>query len=425
MAEIGSITTRAGLFNETVASISTDESIGGILFDISGFEQPFAGYAQLNENFGSQQVHLINNLDDAENLGLKDDGFLSGLAYYHLSMFYDYIGNDRQLYVAFADCSSDWDFIITMQRATNGKMFQLGVWTSQPLFETSQSTLQLSFTRIITDIENVAEELTGKVGQPSGSPIPLNIILSANTHTGFYKFTLRNLPNGTVYNAPKLSVLLCQNGTDEVHEMQSVMPGKTPVGSLGVAMAVLSLAGAEANIGCVQDFNLNRNDHFQYPEIAVNDTYYPLGGINKIVQGILVSNGYIIPTTYPAKEGECYFGGDPTFSSGDYGIISNNRIIHKCRRVVFSVLLPYLHSNQPYSSAAKRLDNIALSMFEEAISSALTGKLVNNSGKYQINGYQIVEFDTKNILSDDAVHIKYAVSPVNYNGTLTETVFAM
>ena len=164
------------------------------------------------------------------------------------------------------------------------------------------------------------------------------------------------------------------------------------------------------------------SNHFQFPEIVVNDEFFPLDNVNRIIRNILVSYGYIIPMNYPAKEGECYFAGDPTLSAGDYSIISNNRIIHKCRRTLFSILLPYLHSNQVYDSANKRLDNSTLSMFIEIIGSAITGKLINNAGNYQIKRYRIVEIDTKNILNDDAVNITFTVSPVNYNGTLTETV---
>ena len=425
MAEIGAVETRAGYFGETVANIPTDESVGGILFDLSGFDEPFMDYLQLEDNFGNKQVQLINNLDEADALGIKDDGFLGGLVWYHISMFYDYVGGDKPLYIAFADCSENWDFIPTMQRETNGRMFQLGVWTNQRLFEENDSTGGIGFSQLVFDLETAAEEVTGKVGQPSDSPIPLSIIVSANTHTDVNNFALRNLPDGTIFNAPKVSVLLCQDGNDEVHTMQSVMPGETPVGSLGFTMAILSLAGAEENIGSVEKYNLNKNDMFQFPEIAVNDEHYLLEDVNKITQGILTSYGYIVPTSYPAKEGECYFGSDPTLSSGDYSIISNNRIMHKCRRAVFSVLLPYLHSNHPYSSANKRLDIASQTMFEEEIGAALTGKLINNGGKYQIDGYRITDFETKNILNDDAVSIKYTIKPVNYNSNLTETVMAI
>ena len=39
-----------------------------------------------------------------------------------------------KLYVMFADCSSNWDAIEIMQRASGGTISQLGIWTEQPLW---------------------------------------------------------------------------------------------------------------------------------------------------------------------------------------------------------------------------------------------------------------------------------------------------
>lgn len=426
MPEIGTITTQSGNFKETIPNIPTDESIGGILFDISGFSNPFDNFPYIFESFGNQQVNLVNNMSEVEALGIKDEGqkgFLNGLAYYHLSMFYDYIDGDKPLYIAFADCSKDWDFIITMQRAAGGRMFQLGIWTHQNLWDSNSITNSIGISKMAIEIENAVEEISGKPGQPIASAIPLSIILSANTKVNVGNFTLRKLPDATIYNLPKVSVLLCQDGNDFVHTIQSFMPDKAPVGTLGFAMAILSLAGVEENIGAVKDYNLNKNENFQSPEIAIGNTYFSLDEISLILRNQLTQYGYIVPTSYPSREGECFFGGDPTLSHGDYGIISNNRIVHKCRRVVSSVLLPYLHSDQMYDTANKRLSSITLRMFEEAISSALSGKLINKNGQYQIDGYQINEFNTENNLNDDMVGIKYTISPVNYNGALSETVY--
>ena len=425
MAKLGSVTTQVGSLQKTAPHIPTDEKVGGILFDISGFDNPFADYLQLDENFGSQQIRLINNMDDAEYIGIKDNGFLGGLVYYHILAFYNYIGTDAPLFIAFADCSSNWDFISTMQRQCGGKMFQLGIWTHQNLWEIDGSTGLIAFSSLVVDIENATEELTGKVGLPSPSPTPLSVILSPNTNIGeFRNFSLKKLPDGFSLDAPKVSVLLYQNGTDAVHNMQNNMPDNAPVGSIGLTMALLCLAGAEESIGNVKDYNLNKNDNYEEPEVVANGMYYKTSELSKNVLNIVTSLGYIVPVNYAAKEGECFLNGDMTFSNGDYCTIANNRVIHKCRRAIFSVLLPYLHSNQLYDSSRKGLAASVIQTFYEEIGAALSGKLINKTGNYQINGYQIDTFDTENILEDDSVTIQYTVGPVNYNGTLTDSVTA-
>ena len=425
MAVLGSVTTQVGSYQKITPSIPTDERVGGILFDISGFDNPFANYLKLEENFGSQQVRLINNMDDAEYVGIKNDGFLSGLAYYHVSAFYSYVGADAPLFIAFADCSSDWDFIGTMQRMCNGRMFQLGIWTHQNVWEINYQTGLVAFSNLASNIEIAVEELSGKVGTPSSSPIPMSVVLSPKASVGdFRNFSFKKLPNGFELGAPKVSLTLFQNGTDEVHAMQESMPDNAPVGSIGLVMALLCLAGAEESIGNVKDYNLNKNDDFEDPEIAVNEKHYPISELNRITLDSITSCAHIIPVGYAAKEGEYFLNGDMTLGSGDYCSIANNRVMHKCRRAVFSVLLPYLHSNQLYDQSNKGLSSSSVQVFYEEIGAALSGKLVNKTGDYQIDGYQIQLFDTENILDDDSVVIRYTVGPVNYNGTLTDSVTA-
>lgn len=421
MPKIGYAETQIGTQQNTTPIISVDESIGGLLFDISGFDNPFGKFPLIQSNFGSNQICLINNLEEAAQFGIEDNDFMSGLVYYHLSMFYDYVGENAPLYVAFANCSEDWDFIGTMQRMVNGKMFQLGVWTSQPIW-TINSENNIVFTSLIPKIEaQVEEELTGKLGQPSPSPIPLSVILSANTYVENVP-NLKKLPNALSFEAPKVSVLLCQNKTKEVLDIQTQMPQNTPVGSLGFIMAILNLAGAEESIGAVAKYNLNKNDNFQYPEIAIGNSHFLLDSINRITLNIVASYGYIVPVNYESKAGECFYNGDTSLNTGDYGTISNNRIIHKCRRAIVSALLPFLNGNELYDNALRGLSNNATQALQEAIGGALSGTLVNKEGQYQINSYQITVIDSQNILDDDTVSINYNIIPINYNETLTDNV---
>ena len=65
-------------------NVPTDESVGGMLFDISGFSNPFDGYPLLYSNFKNGAVKRIYNMDDAELLGIVNDGFMNGLLYYYM-----------------------------------------------------------------------------------------------------------------------------------------------------------------------------------------------------------------------------------------------------------------------------------------------------------------------------------------------------
>ena len=425
MSEIKYATTNVGLGVLPISSVSIDESIGGVLFDISGFHLPFEDYDTIYNNFGSEQVQLINNLEEANKLGLGNNGFMNGLVYYHLSMFYDYINSDAPLYIAFADCSLDWSFIETMQRKTGGKMFQLGIWTSQHIWEpiTDASGTTIGFSQLIPKVKAGIEELTGVAGQPMPSSIPLSIILCANTYNiGDKKISIKKLPNALVFNAPKISLFICQDGSQEVLSMQSKNPNNAPVGVLGFAMAVLNLAGAEESIGAVANYNLNKNNKFTLPELPVGNKHNTLESVSRTIIETLAQNGYVVPVTYKGKEYECFFNNDTTLSGGDYYSIANNRVIHKCRRAVYSALLPYIHSNHLFEGSAKLLSAISRQLLEEVVGSALSGKLINKKGQYQINGYKITIDDSQNILNDDEISISYNVVPVSNEKILIDTI---
>ena len=145
-------------------NVPTDESVGGMLFDISGFSNPFDGYPLLYSNFKNGAVKRIYNMDDAELLGIVNDGFMNGLLYYHISQFYNYIGGNQELYIAIYDCSNDWGILSLMQLQTVGRMFQIGVWTSQPIWSKNVDG-SIGFTSLIGGVQAEADEICGKIGK--------------------------------------------------------------------------------------------------------------------------------------------------------------------------------------------------------------------------------------------------------------------
>lgn len=110
MAKIGYIQTGEKNGNSQTFNIPTDESVGIMLFDTSGFVDPFENYPLLYNCFNNAKVQCIHNMDEASLLGIVDDGFMNGVLYYHLSQFYDFLERDQELYIAIADCYESWDF---------------------------------------------------------------------------------------------------------------------------------------------------------------------------------------------------------------------------------------------------------------------------------------------------------------------------
>ena len=415
---IGYVTTGAFDNSSEQLLLSTDESVCGLLFDLTYFQNPFDDYPLIQQFFGNEETHVVNNLTEAAMYGLSDNQFMNGVPYYHIKAFYDYVGADAPLYICFTSDGKEWSAIEQMQMAANGKIFQVGIWTAQCIWNVSGN--QIGFTDLCANLETAAEELTGKVGVSAMGMSPLSLVLSPNTSISKSEVELQEIPTAIELDFPKLSVCLFQNGTDEVHGMQKKNPFNAPVGCIGLLMACLHLAYAEECIGYVAKFNLNKNDDFENAEIYFSDKYISVDEITYLVGNYVAMKGYIMPCTYSGKEAEVFFAGDPTLSDGDYNTIANNRIMHKCRRCVHSALLPYIHAGHLLDATSGGLSDTAKTILTQAIADMLDYKMVNPSAQSQINGRAVSVSESENILQTDAISISLSIGLVNYNKTINE-----
>lgn len=403
-------------------AIPTDESVGGMLFDTSGFSNPFETYPLLYNNFQNGKVQCIHNMDEAELLGITDNGFMNGILYYHVFQFFKYIGANQALYICIADCSAKWEVIQDMQLQTTGKLFQIGVWTTQPIWKL-KSDKTLGFTSLITDLQVEANEICGKIGTSGPQNTPLSIILCGNSNyvNDDYVINYKKLPNAYELDCPKVSVVLAQSGTDEVHTMQSHNPLCAPVGALGFVMACLALCGAEASIACPLNFDLNKDEQFPEPELGFCKDYTPLLTLSTVWIKWLANYGYIIPLTYDGMDGQYFFSSDNTLSEGDYRSIANNRIMHKCRRAVYTVLLPYINSNHIFDYQTNNINVTSQTIITDSINTILDSVMRNKNGERQIVN-RTVEFGERNqyMLENDSISVTLKVQPINGIGSLVE-----
>lgn len=415
---IGYITT--GSFNQDAEQflLPTDESVCGLLFDTTFFQNPFDDYPLIQQYLGNEQTIVINNLTEAAMYGLSDNKFMNGVPYYHIKAYYDYIGSDAPLYLCFTSDGKTWSAIGEMQSAANGKIFQIGVWTAQCIWNVSGNAI--GFTDLCDNLESAAEELDGKVDNSTVGTVPLSLIVSPNTSISLSGVALQDVPIATSLNLPKLSVCLFQNGTDTVHTMQNANPYKAPVGCIGLLMACLHLAYAEECIGYVAKFNLNANDDFENAEVYFGGEYIGVNDIIYTVDNSVAQKGYILPCTYKGKEAEVFFTGDPTLSDGDYNVIANNRIMHKCRRCVGSALLPYIHAGHLLDTVNGGLSDTAQTIVVSAIADKLDSIMVNSVGQSQVNGRSVSISKSDTILTTDAISVSLSIGLVNYNKTINE-----
>lgn len=424
MAGLSYITTGTKVTPDLNLSVPTDESIGAMLFDISGFDSPFSNYPLLYNKFKDNTIQCIYSMDDASLLGITNDGFLNGVLYYHVKQFYDFIGEDKTLYICIADCSKDWDVIQYMQQQVSGKLFQIGVWTSQPIWKLN-SDGSMGFTSLIPDLQSQAEEVGGKPGVRTFTTVPINIILFGNSnYIGGDTVNYKNIPDALVLDCPKVSVALIQNGSDEAHAMQEANPNSAPVGALGVFMACLAICGAEESIASLKKCDLNKDEAFNYPEWGLGNNYTPIDEVNIVRAEMAASKGYIIPMSYDGLEACYFFSGDQTLSDGDYGTIHNNRVMHKCRRAACTALLPYVNSDQIYDPSTQNISVTAISLITDSINTIIDSVMRNADGQAQIDGRTVTFLDSDDLLNSDSINIKLTITPVDSNDELSEMVSA-
>ena len=427
MAGLGYVTLNK--FNQPpLMRISTDESYCAMLFDIGQRTNPFERFQTAAQNYRGNKVVLVNNLNEAVESGITDGGILNGVPYYHISSYYDYIGDDAPLYVMFADCSNGFDKIIDLQRAADGKLFQIGVWTERCLWTSDAETYQ--FTNLLSQLNAAAEELSGGIGKPTITTTPVSIILFPNTarlqnsQYAYGSIDYRKIPYAKNLNYPKISVVLGQDGTDAVHTMQKRNVGYTPVGLMGKAMACLYLAPAEESIGYVDNYNLSKDslsDPVTKPELGfgfiseviVDDDYSSLDDVSETQRNLLAVSGYIIPTTYPAKEAEVFFSNDQTLSSGDYRLISLNRVIHKCRRALKTVMMPFVNGGINTDPQTGNITSSDVTVLTNAMLGEIDKSLVNKRGENQISERMVTIDPSQQILLNDELRIELAVIPVS------------
>lgn len=409
----------------SVATTNRAEQISGMLFDISAQGAAFwtTGSGKDLSAKLKDKVLLINSTDDLKDL-TGFDKFLGGVPDYHIRKFLSFTsGYNKQLYVLFADCSKDWDGLVNLQKAAQGNIGQIGVWTEQKLWKQTSESAETYALQLVSSINEKAVELAGVYHAPC------NVILNANTSVvegaADKTITLTKIPTAVV-ESRYVTVALGQEATDDIQKMQASLTSTTPVGNMGAALAMLNRVNVATSIGYVAGCNLasqlSKDIEFGFGDATVE------AGANKIKNSTphesmkmsdldtLDNKGYIFLHKYVGYDG-VFFSKDYTCSKGDYNTIARNRAINKANRLVRQALLPFV--NAPlYLTNGGTLSVGARTEFINTITSVL--KAMQAAGEISAAG--TVSFDaTTNLLRTKTLLFKYAFIPVGCSEQITVT----
>lgn len=420
------------------------ENVGGIIFDTSifgGMEKALGTDTAAFKTFGKGNVVELNTSKDMAEAGI-DETLMAGLVKYHLDASFS-INNSQRLFIGFMDSTTDKEFeaVEKMQLASGGIIDHIGVWTGKAIAVKNQDgTYSVNTDNILAKLESVAETLGGKVGFTNyDGNAPLNILVNApilNEET----VDIKSLPDLSMMGYPKVSVILGQAASDAVRKLMFAVnnadtTAKTyaPVGTIGAAIGVLSVAPANESIAHVASYNL---------AIVMQESELGFGNLTTEADGYaadasftnikilnydsrnknLHKKGYIFMNNYDGLENSIFFSSDQTLSTGDYRSLTRCRVMHKSRRVVRRALLPYVNADVEVDATTGKLSSSTIATFQNIVIEALDSNMKEPStGVPQISGRTCSIDEDQNVLVNDKIDINYTLVPRGITGEIHVT----
>lgn len=364
-----------------------DETVCGLIFDTSKRGNIFSGYSLAQDKYANEQVQRLTSMDDVVASGITKDGIMNGVPYYHLNHFFTLAKNstaEHVIYVCFANCGSDFNILHRVMHATKKKVFQFGIWTERDLYDYTGETL---ISPVLTQLNETifSFKTTFQKSDEYDQEIPFNVLLCANTvrtevvdtvvyltdkdgarlkdENGSYltaklvpnrqTFTYRTLPPANHYNIPGLTVLIGQERSDEVHNMQNRNVNGTPVGCVGAALGVLAVCPVEYFIGDNSKFSLK--DVIPVAELGFGEDNTPIEKLGYVRRNEMDQFGYVFPVDREDAPGETFFSSDRTLGSGDYSTLVRCRTINKVHRIIRLALLQRTNSTPKVNPSTGRL----------------------------------------------------------------------
>lgn len=396
------------------------DHISALIFDVSTF--PVSG-----SNTGANgDVYEIFSTAEAEELGITEyttggASYKQGIPHYHIAEFFR-MNPTGHLFVGFKDMTTDNDFnfVADIQRASQGRIRQVGVLTDQKLFTPGATENDPYTLNLVTGLQSVADAMDDE-------EMPLSIVLQAGT-TAIEALTgitdLSKLPSILTASNKNVTVLLGQGNSAKIREMQAGNgTDKNAVGCLGTAMGCIASATTGESIAWVSKFDISGGemDTVALGFGDMTDTsgtdetpknLNPLSLITRTELDALESKGYVFPMKYVGTAGT-YFSSDRTCSTGDFNSISRNRVVDKTKRLVRATLIPTLNESLLIDGTTGQLAYSTVQRFRTLVSNTLTDMKPG-----ELSDFQVFINPEQNILSTNKLVIAYSIVPLATNKSI-------
>lgn len=411
------------------AQVST-ENVCGLVIDtaIVGGMDTALGEGVAKTVFGKGNVVELNSKKDVAEAGL-DDTVMSGLPAYHLNTFFTLAGDNQRIFLTFMDSTSDKEFeaVQRLQLAADGIIYNVGVWTGKPIANKGDGSDDYTVIDggVIGKLQAQAESLGGKIGVVNyEGHAPISVFLTAPVVLD-KECDYKRLPDISNSKCCKVTMLLGQAASDEVHNIMIKLGGIAPVGCVGAALAVTAVAPVDLSIANVSQFNLAaaiNNAELGFGNLLTNEennAFDPNAAFTNIKTILynkraqyLHNKGYVFIGNVDGIEGGVFFSSDQTLDAeSDYRSIMRCRIMHKARRVVRQSLLKYVNETWKVQSNGT-LSAAAVSTIKSTITKAIDGNMVRPGTRVaQISGRTANVDASKSLLENDSINVSFGILP--------------
>ncbi len=287
--------------------------------------------ANLPAGFGANdRMKEIADLAAAEALGITADNanLPIKIMHYHISELFR-LNPDAVLYVGVFDVPAGahtFAEISALRIFAQGKMRQVGVWTSKAFIAGDVALLQAQYSDAYTAFS------------------PLEILYSPN----MYNLADADLPSVSALLSPNVHVFIGQDGAALGKSLYDASVAGTldaSVGVIGAAVGATSLAKVSENIGWVDKFNMAvPGGELDVPALSNGTLIKNLSDAITKDGGTLDTKRLIFLKNYPGGTGSFFNDSHgAVVASDDYAYMEDNRAMDKAIRGVYLNLLPNIN----------------------------------------------------------------------------------
>ena len=376
-----------------------DSEVSGLLFDVAA--------APSGMTIGIMKD--IISIEHAESLGIKPSTdvapYDNGLPHFHIDEYFK-TADRGVLKVMFANLSTSFGAVVDIQDQSEGKIFQLGIYTRQLLLTDGSPYV----------LDSMVDDIQAQVELLRNDNRPLSVLLSANytNADGAGKTDLAELPDLKDLPNDGVTVLMGQGNDTFVNKLQGGNANQAIVGWLGQALATVAVSALHESIAWVGAYDLT-GDHnakvaFGAGDITLNGDVItdnqPYEQVSKAYRDSVDDKGWVFLMKYTDDGGRTRVNNSYTASGGDYDSIERNRVIDASRRLTRRVLLPFLNSPVDLNKSNGKMDVAQIKVYKTAVEGALD-TLVQAGN---INGHTVIIDASQDVLATKTLYIQYKLS---------------